>query len=160
MTSTGRHENWKPLRTWTRPSTPTRKGCCWRCDPDWEKNRKKFADCAPGFARGTTGGKDGSITIKLQQELIVTSDKTIDARGVNVEICNGAGITIQFTKNVIIHGLQIHHIILAKGGKIKDGEKTMGYGVPATEMGSLFSEQPTFGSTIFPFTIASMALSM
>ncbi|MBA0730187.1 hypothetical protein Golax_022727, partial [Gossypium laxum] len=67
-----------------------------------------------------------SMTIKLQQELIVTSDKTIDARGANVEICNGAGITIQFTKNVIIHGLQIHHIIPAKGGKIKDGEKHHG----------------------------------
>ncbi|MBA0864671.1 hypothetical protein Goshw_005057 [Gossypium schwendimanii] len=37
---------------------------------------------------------------------------------------------------------------------------TMGYGVPATEMGSLFSEQPMFRSTIFPFTIALMALSM
>nr|KJB60995.1 hypothetical protein B456_009G334500 [Gossypium raimondii] len=135
---------------------------CWRCDPDWEKNRKKLADCAPGFARGTTGGKDGqfyvvtdpidnavdpkpgtlrhgvtqtgplyitfkrSMTIKLQQELIVTTDKTIDARGANVEICNGAGITIQFAKNVIIHGLQIHHIIPAKGGKIKDGENHHG----------------------------------
>ncbi|KAK8299713.1 hypothetical protein V6Z11_D05G336600 [Gossypium hirsutum] len=190
MTSTGRHENWKPLRTWTRPITPTwrrwsaitmttslgpcssfisPKGCwhnrkrvpvrftnhvdsCWRCDPDWEKNRKKLAHCAPGFARGNTSGKDGefyvvtdlidnaadpkpgtlrhaatqagphwmtfkgSMTIKLQQKLIVTSDKTIDARGANVEVCNGAGITIQFAKNIIIHGLQIHHIIPAKGG--------------------------------------------
>ncbi|KAB2031872.1 hypothetical protein ES319_D05G333700v1 [Gossypium barbadense] len=135
---------------------------CWRCDPDWEKNRKKLADCAPGFAQGTTGGKDGefyvvtdridnaadpkpgtlhhavtqtgplwitfkgSMTIKLQQELIVTSDKTIDARGANVEVCNGAGITIQFAKNIIIHGLQTHHIIPAKGGKIKDGENQHG----------------------------------
>ncbi|MBA0624623.1 hypothetical protein Godav_009948 [Gossypium davidsonii] len=67
------------------------------------------------------------MTIKLQQELIVTSDKTtIDARGANVEICNGAGFTIQFTKNIIIHGLQIHHIIPAKGGKIKDGENHHG----------------------------------
>ncbi|MBA0776204.1 hypothetical protein Gotri_011229 [Gossypium trilobum] len=135
---------------------------CWPCDRDWEKNRKKLADCAPGFARGTTGGKDGefyvvtnpidnaadpkpgtlrhavtqtgplwitfkgSMTIKLQQELIVTSDKTIDARRANVEICNGDGITIQFAKNVINHGHQIHHIIPAKGGKIKDGENHHG----------------------------------
>ncbi|MBA0673458.1 hypothetical protein Goklo_023991 [Gossypium klotzschianum] len=63
----------------------------------------------------------GSMTIKLEQELIVTSDKTIDARGANVEICNGAGITVQFLMNIIIHGLQIHHIIPTKGGKIKDG---------------------------------------
>ncbi|KAK5833419.1 hypothetical protein PVK06_017245 [Gossypium arboreum] len=64
-----------------------------------EKNRNKLADCAPGFACGTTGGKGagtlrhavtqtgplwitfkGSMTIKLEQELIVTSDKTIDMR--------------------------------------------------------------------------------
>ncbi|TYH73785.1 hypothetical protein ES332_D05G352600v1 [Gossypium tomentosum] len=144
-----------------RVLTESKKGPCevtnhvdsyWQCDPDWEKNRKNLADCAPGFARGTTGGKDGefyvvtnpidnvadpkpgtlrhavtqtgplwitfkgSMTIKLQQELIFSTDKTIDARGANVEICNGAGITIQFSKTVIIHGLQIHHIIPAKGG--------------------------------------------
>ncbi|MBA0755538.1 hypothetical protein Gogos_022171 [Gossypium gossypioides] len=68
----------------------------------------------------------GSKTIKLEQELIVTSDKTIDAGGANVKICNGAGITFQFGKTVICHGLQIHHIILAKGGKIKDGENHLG----------------------------------
>ncbi|MBA0819064.1 hypothetical protein Gohar_028220 [Gossypium harknessii] len=63
-----------------------------------------------------------SMTIKLEQELSVTSDRTVDARGANVEICNGAGITIQFAKNIIIHGLHIHHIVPANGGKIKDGE--------------------------------------
>ncbi|MBA0673452.1 hypothetical protein Goklo_023991 [Gossypium klotzschianum] len=62
------------------------------------------------------------MTIKLQQKLIVTSDKTIDARGANVEICNGVGITIQFVKNLSIHGLQIHHIIPTNGGKIKNDE--------------------------------------
>ncbi|MBA0624624.1 hypothetical protein Godav_009948, partial [Gossypium davidsonii] len=91
MTISGRHENWKPLRTWTRPITPTRrrwsaitmttslgpcssfislKGC--------RQNRKrvpvrlattltvagdKLADCAPGFARGTTGGKGGEFYV-------------------------------------------------------------------------------------------------
>lgn len=39
---------------------------------------------------------------------MVTSDKTIDARGANVHISNGAQITIQFAKNVIIHGLHVH----------------------------------------------------
>ncbi|TYH73796.1 hypothetical protein ES332_D05G353700v1 [Gossypium tomentosum] len=148
---------------------------CWRYDPDSEKNRKKLVDCAPGFARGTTGGKDGefyvvpnpidnaadpkpgtlrhavtqteplwitfkgSMTIKLQQELIVTSDKTIDAREANVEIFNGAGITIQYAKNVTNHGLQIHHIIPANGGKIKDGENHHGLRGDSDEDGvSLF----------------------
>ncbi|PPR99415.1 hypothetical protein GOBAR_AA21252 [Gossypium barbadense] len=131
---------------------------CWRCDPNWEKNRKRLADCAPGFARGTTGGKEGefyvvtdpsddilnpkpgtlrhaviqrrplwitfkrSMIITLEQELIITSNKTIDARGANVQIAKGAGITVQFVKNVIIHGLHIHHIITGTGGTIRDAE--------------------------------------
>ena len=45
---------------------------------------------------------------QLKQELIMNSFKTIDARGVNVHIANGACITIQFVTNVIIHGLHIH----------------------------------------------------
>ncbi|MBA0746551.1 hypothetical protein Gogos_009059 [Gossypium gossypioides] len=66
------------------------------------------------------------MTITLEQELIVTSDKTINARGANLEIFNGPSITVQFAKNVIIHGLQIHHINLAKDGKINDDENHHG----------------------------------
>ncbi|RWW01097.1 hypothetical protein GW17_00035887 [Ensete ventricosum] len=38
----------------------------------------------------------------------MNSFKTIDGRGANVHIANGACITIQFVTNVIIHGLHIH----------------------------------------------------
>lgn len=62
----------------------------------------------------------GSMIITLQQELLITSDKTIDARGANVRIAYGAGITIQFTKNIIIHGLHIHNIYTRPGGLIRD----------------------------------------
>lgn len=48
------------------------------------------------------------MVIQLKQELIMNSFKTIDARGVNVHIANGACITVQFVTNVIIHGLHIH----------------------------------------------------
>ncbi|RWW68687.1 hypothetical protein BHE74_00023788 [Ensete ventricosum] len=48
------------------------------------------------------------MVITLKQELIVNSFKTIDGRGANVHIANGACITIQFVTNVIIHGLHIH----------------------------------------------------
>ncbi|KAK4477624.1 hypothetical protein RD792_016862 [Penstemon davidsonii] len=60
------------------------------------------------------------MLIKLEQELIVQSDKTIDARGAKVHIAYGAGITMQFVKNIIIHGLRIHDIVKAKGGLIRD----------------------------------------
>ncbi|XP_022866854.1 pectate lyase-like [Olea europaea var. sylvestris] len=36
---------------------------CWRCDPNWAKNRKKLADCARGFGHQTHGGKDGRYYI-------------------------------------------------------------------------------------------------
>ncbi|GAA0184929.1 lyase [Lithospermum erythrorhizon] len=36
---------------------------CWRCDPKWATNRKRLANCARGFGRGVTGGKDGAYYI-------------------------------------------------------------------------------------------------
>ncbi|CAL9156533.1 unnamed protein product [Musa hybrid cultivar] len=48
------------------------------------------------------------MVIALKQELIMNGFKTIDGRGANVHIANGACITIQFVTNVIIHGLHIH----------------------------------------------------
>lgn len=61
-----------------------------------------------------------SMVIKLSQELIMQGDKTIDARGANVHIAYGAGITIQFVRNVIIHGLRIHDIVSKSGGMVRD----------------------------------------
>ncbi|GAB4839959.1 hypothetical protein Ancab_020669 [Ancistrocladus abbreviatus] len=58
--------------------------------------------------------------IKLQQELIMNSNKTIDGRGTNIHIADGAGITIQFVENVIIHGIHIHDINPGDGGMIRD----------------------------------------
>jgi pectate lyase len=124
---------------------------CWRCDPNWEKNRKKLADCVQGFGRKTTGGKAGpfyvvsdptdadmlnprpgtlrhavtrngpfwiifarSMNIRLSQELIMTSDKTIDGRGTEIVIANGGGITITTTKYTFglgfLHQVLIYHM--------------------------------------------------
>lgn len=67
-----------------------------------------------------------SMTIKLSQELIMTSHKTIDGRGANVQIAHGAGITIQFVRNIIIHNVRIHHITPSSGGMIRDSENHVG----------------------------------
>ncbi|KAL3644554.1 hypothetical protein CASFOL_009734 [Castilleja foliolosa] len=67
-----------------------------------------------------------SFVIKLKQELIMTSHKTIDGRGVQVHIANGAGITIQFVKNIIIHNIWIHNIVPASGGMIRDAVNHVG----------------------------------
>ncbi|KAF4376650.1 hypothetical protein CsatB_021650 [Cannabis sativa] len=67
-----------------------------------------------------------SMIIRLSQELLITSDKTIDGRGANVHIAYGAGITIQFAQNVIIHGLRIHDIVSSNGGLIRDSVDHIG----------------------------------
>ncbi|GAA0167892.1 lyase [Lithospermum erythrorhizon] len=136
---------------------------CWRCDPKWATNRKRLADCARGFGRGVTGGKDGqyyivtdssdddvidpksgtlrhavtrdqplwivfkhSMVIRLQQELLINSNKTIDGRGVTIRIAYGAGLTMQSVQNVIIHNIRIHDIVSGQGGMIIDSQVHFG----------------------------------
>ncbi|EPS73633.1 hypothetical protein M569_01123, partial [Genlisea aurea] len=82
-----------------------------------------------------------SMIIRLNQELIFTSHKTIDGRGVQVHIANGAGLTIQFVTNVIIHNIWIHNIAPAGGGMIRDsidhiGLRTMSDGDAISIYGS------------------------
>lgn len=67
------------------------------------------------------------MTIRLQQELMVTSNKTIDGRGSNVHIAYGSGITVQFVANIIIHGLHIHNCVEGRGGTIRDSTTHMGH---------------------------------
>lgn len=81
------------------------------------------------------------MVIRLNQELIVTSNKTIDARGANVHIAHGAGITIQYVQNVIIHGLHIHDIVPGSGGLVRDsidhyGQRTRSDGDAISIFGS------------------------
>ncbi|XP_021762287.1 pectate lyase-like [Chenopodium quinoa] len=66
------------------------------------------------------------MRIVLTGELLVTSDKTIDGRGAQVRIADGAGITIQFANNVIIHNIKIHDIKPALGGLIRDTHDHVG----------------------------------
>ncbi|KAG5514705.1 hypothetical protein RHGRI_035932 [Rhododendron griersonianum] len=137
---------------------------CWRCDPNWQRNRKRLADCAIGFGRNAVGGRDGKfyvvtdpndydavtprpgtlrhaviqdeplwivfkrdMVITLKQELIMNSFKTIDARGVNVHIANGACITIQYITNVIIHGLHVHDCIPTGNAMVRSSPSHYGW---------------------------------
>jgi pectate lyase len=60
------------------------------------------------------------MIIELTQELLVSSDKTIDGRGAQVHIANGGGITVQFARNVIIHNLHVHDVKHTAGGMMRD----------------------------------------
>ncbi|MED6192069.1 hypothetical protein PIB30_006567 [Stylosanthes scabra] len=67
-----------------------------------------------------------SMVIELQQELIITSDKTIDGRGASVYIKGGAGLTIQYVNNVIVHGLHIKGIKAKLGAVIRSNSQHFG----------------------------------
>ncbi|CAA7402993.1 unnamed protein product [Spirodela intermedia] len=82
------------------------------------------------------------MVIRLREELIVNSHKTIDGRGANVHIAYGAGITLQFVENVIIHGIHIHDIKAGGGGVIRDSPRH--YGLRTRSDGDGIS---IFGST-------------
>lgn len=82
-----------------------------------------------------------NMVIRLKEELMFSSDKTIDGRGAQVHIAYGAGITIQYVHNVIIHNIWIHNIKPAHGGMIRDaidhiGLRTMSDGDGITIFGS------------------------
>ncbi|ONK67641.1 uncharacterized protein A4U43_C05F2190 [Asparagus officinalis] len=137
---------------------------CWRCDPHWESNRQRLADCAIGFGKNAIGGKEGKIyvvtnsddddpvnpkpgtirhaviqdeplwiifardmTIKLKEELIMNSYKTLDGRGASVHIANGACITIQYVTNIIIHGLHIHDCKQGGNAYVRDSPGHYGW---------------------------------
>lgn len=134
---------------------------CWRCDPDWEANRQRLADCAIGFGQGAGGGRggqyyvvtdpsdnnpenpapgtlrhgatqpeplwivfSGDMQIRLKTELVVSSQKTIDGRGADVHVAGGACLQIHSVRNVIVHGLNIHHCVAVNGDG--DGVSIMG----------------------------------
>ncbi|WMV28986.1 hypothetical protein MTR67_022371 [Solanum verrucosum] len=136
---------------------------CWRCDPNWEKNRQRLADCAIGFGKQAIGGKDGNIyivtdtsddpvnpkpgtlrygaiqdeplwiifsrdmVIKLKEELMLNSFKTIDGRGASVHIAGGPCITIQYVTNIIIHGLNIHDCKQGGNAYVRDSPQHYGW---------------------------------
>ncbi|XP_073147341.1 probable pectate lyase P59 isoform X2 [Henckelia pumila] len=68
-----------------------------------------------------------NMVIRLAEELIMTSNKTIDGRGAQVHITKGAGITIQYISNVIIHNIRVHDIKKGNGGLIRDSATHYGF---------------------------------
>lgn len=58
------------------------------------------------------------MNIKLKMPLVLTSQKTIDARGAKVQIGNGPCLRIMNVNNVIIHGLQISNCVPNAAGNV------------------------------------------
>ncbi|MBA0753956.1 hypothetical protein Gogos_021067 [Gossypium gossypioides] len=80
------------------------------------------------------------MTIKLEQELIVTSDKTIDAKGANMEICNVLVLLFTLRRTSLSMAFKSITLFPPRVARSNMVKTTIGYGVPATEMGSLLLE--------------------
>ena len=70
---------------------------------------------------------ESDMSIKLDNELIVNSYKTIDGRGARVEISNGPCITIEHVSHVIVHGLSIHDCKPGKPGLVRSSTDHVGH---------------------------------
>ncbi|KAL3684196.1 hypothetical protein R1sor_002218 [Riccia sorocarpa] len=66
------------------------------------------------------------MRIQLKEELIVTSYKTIDGRGANVHIGDGACITIQDVSNVIVHGIHFSNCKSTGPARVMSSETHVG----------------------------------
>ncbi|QHO26068.1 putative pectate lyase [Arachis hypogaea] len=68
-----------------------------------------------------------NMMIKLSQELIFNSFKTIDGRGADVHIVGGGCITLQYISNVIIHNIHIHHCHPSGNAMVRSSPEHYGY---------------------------------
>ncbi|PKA52782.1 putative pectate lyase 13 [Apostasia shenzhenica] len=69
----------------------------------------------------------GDMTIRLAEDLLVNSFKTLDGRGAAVHIAGGACITLQHVSNVIIHNLHIHDCVPAGGANVRSSPSSVVY---------------------------------
>ncbi|XP_019186377.1 PREDICTED: pectate lyase-like [Ipomoea nil] len=85
---------------------------CWRCRADWSDgpNRFRLADCALGFAKGTTGGKGGRIyVVKDASDDDVQEPKAGTLRHAVIQkeplwIVFAASMTIKLSGELLVQG--------------------------------------------------------
>ena len=68
-----------------------------------------------------------NMNIRLQEELIMNSYKTVDGRGQNVHISGGACFVLQFISHVIIHGVHIHDCVSTGPAMVRSSPNHYGY---------------------------------
>ncbi|KAI4382491.1 hypothetical protein MLD38_008447 [Melastoma candidum] len=67
------------------------------------------------------------MVIRLKEELLMNSFKTIDGRGASVHIAGGPCITIQYVTNIIIHGVNIHDCRQGGNTYVRDSPSHYGW---------------------------------
>ncbi|KAL8152861.1 hypothetical protein V2J09_010621 [Rumex salicifolius] len=74
---------------------------CWRCDPEWGKNRQRLADCGIGFGQYALGGKGGEyyvVTDSSDNDAVNPRPGTLRYAVVRTE-----PLWIVFSSNMVIH---------------------------------------------------------
>ncbi|XP_073066690.1 probable pectate lyase 12 [Primulina eburnea] len=74
---------------------------CWRCDPNWQLNRQRLADCAIGFGQYALGGKGGRyyvVTDSSDHDAVNPKPGTLRYAVIQTE-----PLWIVFPTNMLIH---------------------------------------------------------
>ncbi|XP_073269161.1 probable pectate lyase 12 isoform X1 [Primulina huaijiensis] len=74
---------------------------CWRCDPNWQLNRQRLADCAIGFGQYALGGKGGRyyvVTDSSDHDAVNPKPGTLRYAVIQTE-----PLWIVFPSNMLIH---------------------------------------------------------
>lgn len=96
-----------------------------------------------------------NMMIKLSQELIFNSYKTIDGRGADVHIVGGGCITLQYISNVIIHNIHIHHC--HPSGKTNHSIVSLTF-THSLSLISCYTKKNAFFYLLVPFRYVSLIL--
>lgn len=89
---------------------------CWRCDPNWAKNRQRLADCAIGFGKSALGGKGGQIyvvTDSSDHDVVSPTPGTLRYGVLQTE-----PLWIVFSSNMVI---KLKHELIVNSYKTIDG---------------------------------------
>ncbi|XAR48883.1 Pectate lyase [Bertholletia excelsa] len=121
---------------------------CWRCDPNWHKNRKRLADCGIGFGRNAIGGRDGRFYVVTDPG----DDDPVNPKPGTLRhaVIQSRPLWIVFKRDMVI---QLKQELIMNSFKTIDGR---GANVHiATELVSLFSLLQILSFTVFIFMTAS-----
>ena len=78
---------------------------CWRCDPDWQKDRQRLADCGIGFGQYALGGKGGEFYVVTDP----SDDDAVNPRPgtLRYAVIQTEPLWIVFASNMVIHLSQV-----------------------------------------------------
>ncbi|XAR69662.1 Pectate lyase [Bertholletia excelsa] len=94
---------------------------CWRCDPSWQLNRQRLADCAIGFGQYAAGGKGGRfyiVTDHTDHDAVNPKPGTLRHAVVQDEplwIVFAASMVIHLSQELIFNG---HKTIDGRGAEV------------------------------------------